>query len=183
MLEYAIRVLEQMGLPYMVVGSVASSAYGEPRFTLDIDIVIELREEQVDEFCAAFPPNEFYVSRDAVLGAIRQTGQFNVLHPESGTKVDFMMARADAWGREQLARRRRRQLTPHCEAYAAGPEDIIIAKLLYYREGGSEKHLRDITGILKIRGQEVDRSYVARWAAELGVVEIWEHVLGRLGSG
>jgi hypothetical protein len=67
-------------------------------------------------------------------------------------------------------------------AFVASPEDVIIGKMLYYREGGSEKHLRDITGILKVSGDQVDRAYVARWAAELGVTEIWQAVLRRLGE-
>jgi hypothetical protein len=103
-----------------------------------------------------------------------------VIHPESGNKIDVMIAGNDAWGRSQLARRRRVPLLSALEGVAAAPEDVIISKMLYYQEGGSEKHLRDITGILKISREKIDRQYVAKWAGELGLTEIWESVLGRV---
>lgn len=179
LLRYVIRVLEESKITYMVVGSFSSSAYGEPRLTQDIDIVVRLSEEQMKRLCSAFPASEFYVSPEAVSRAVRQEDQFNVIHPASGTKVDFLVARTDPWGCEQLQRRRKVLLFPDLEGYVASPEDIIIGKMLYYREGGSEKHLRDITGILKISGHELDRDYIARWADELGLSEIWHAVLKR----
>ena len=182
LLRYVIRVLEESGITYMVVGSFSSSSYGEPRFTQDIDIVVQLAEEQMDRLCAAFPPGEFYVTQEAVSRAVREEDQFNVIHPASGTKVDFIIARSDRWGREQLRRRRRVLLFPDLEGYVASPEDTIIGKMLYYLEGGSEKHLRDITGILKVSGHELDRDYITRWADELRLSEIWQAVLNRTGG-
>ncbi len=182
LLTYVIDVLEDLRIPYMVVGSVASGAYGEPRLTNDIDIVVDLRPELVRRLCAAFPPGEFYVSDDAATEAVQRCSQFNVIHPTSGNKVDFMVARPDAWGRTQLSRRRRVRLLPDRDGYAARPEDVIISKMDYYREGGSEKHLRDIAGILKVSDDDVDREYVARWAEQLGLTEVWQAVLRRLGS-
>jgi hypothetical protein len=179
--RYVIQALEDLHLTYMVVGSFASGAYGEARLTQGIDIVIDPTVQHIDRLCAAFPPDEFYVSREAALAALRPGGQFNVIHPGSGNKIDFMIARADAWGREQLARRRRLLLLPDQEGFAARPEDVIIGKMIYYAEGGSEKHLRDVAGILKVTGAEVDRGYVARWADQLGLVPIWEAILRRIG--
>jgi len=177
-----IETLERMGLAYMVVGSVASGAYGEPRMTQDIDVVVDLSINQVSPLCAAFPAPDYYVSPDAAREAVRRHGQFNVIHPASGTKIDFIISRQDAWGRAQISRRRRIQILPDREAYLARPDDVIIAKMLYYLKGGSEKHLRDITGILRVSGEDVDRAYVARWAGELGLVAIWDAVLRRLGE-
>jgi hypothetical protein len=164
----------------MIVGSFASSAHGEPRMTQDIDIVIEPTPAQLDQLCAAFPADDYYVSRDAARAALARRDQFNVIHPDSGNKIDFMIARADAWGREQVARRAMMPILPNRDAYVAKAEDVIIAKLLYYQEGGSEKHLRDITGVLKTSGAAVDRAYVDRWARELGVLDEWNAVLSRL---
>ncbi|MGH7178383.1 MAG: hypothetical protein ACREJC_13475, partial [Tepidisphaeraceae bacterium] len=152
LLTHAIDVLETVAVPYMVVGSIASGAYGEPRMTQDIDIVIQPTPAQLNQLCAAFPPPDFYVSIEAAQTALQQSGQFNVLDPSSGGKIDFMIARTDPWGREQISRRQRIQVQPGREGFAARPEDLIISKLLYYQEGGSEKHLRDITGMLKISG-------------------------------
>ena len=183
LLRQAIDVLERIEIPYMVVGSVASGAYGEPRLTRDIDIVVDLRPDQVDGFCAAFPAEQYYVSSDAARQAVRQGRQFNLIHPGSGHKVDFMVARQDPFGRTQMMRRRRAMVLPDREGYIGSPDDIIISKMQYYKEGGAEKHLRDITGILKVSGDEVDRAYVQRWVEQLGLSDVWEAVLRRVGLG
>lgn len=183
LLRRVIGLLEQLDLTYMVVGSVASGAYGEPRFTQDIDILIHLSAEQVDSLCQAFPSPEYYVDADSAREAVRRTGQFNVIHPASGNKIDFIIAREDPYGRTQMQRRQRVRILPDLEGCAAAPEDIILGKLEYYRQGGSEKHLRDITGMMKVSGELVDTAYVARWAEELGVREIWQAILDRLGNG
>ena len=180
LLRYVIESLERLDLKYAVVGSFASGAYGEPRFTQDIDIVVDLRSGQITDFCRCFPGPEFYLSEPAVRDAVQRKRQFNVIHPTSGNKVDFMLERADPWGRNQLARRQATQIFPDRIAYLASPEDVILGKMLYYGEGGSEKHLRDITGILRVNGDQVDRHYVADFAEQLGVSEIWKAVLNRL---
>ena len=183
LLRRIIQVLEEMEIPYVVVGSIASGAYGEPRMTQDIDVVVDIHPDQVARFCAAFPPEEFYVSPQAALRAVRTRGQFNVIHPTSGNKIDLIVLKKEPWNLEQMSRRRREKLLPGCEGYVASPADVIISKMAYYREGGSEKHLRDITGILKVSGEEVDRAYVAQWSRALGLTEIWQAILRRLGEG
>lgn len=182
LLRLALSQLESMGISHMVVGSFASGAHGEPRLTHDIDIVIDPTPEQLRALCAAFPREDFYVSIDAAMDALARRSQFNVIHPESGNKIDFMIAGTDPWHREQMRRRQRLLLLPDQEGYVARPEDIIISKMTYYAEGGSEKHLRDITGILRVSGDAVDRAYVERWAGELGVTEVWQAILRRLNS-
>jgi hypothetical protein len=181
-LKTVIATLEAQGINYMIVGSIASASFGEARFTNDIDIVVELNEELAGQLCDAFPTDSFYVSRQAAQEAVRLRRQFNVIHPASGNKVDFMIARLDPWGRMQLARRRRRHILPDCLAYAASPEDIILAKMIYYREGSSEKHTRDITGMLKVSGDEIDRAYISEWAERLDLGEIWKSILRRIGQ-
>ena len=181
LLKYAIEVLECQDLTYMIVGSFASIAFGEPRLTHDIDIVILLAGEQVEKLCSAFPDPEFYVSLTAARGAISARGQFNVIHPTSGNKIDFIVARNDAWGKSQLARAVRKPILAGCEANVAAPEDVILGKLLYYKEGGSDKHLRDIAGMLQVSGDEIDCSYVDNWAKSLDVEMPWRAVLDRLG--
>jgi len=180
LLRRTIDVLEELDIVYVLVGSLASSAYGEPRLTQDIDIVVDLGSAQVSSLCAKFPLQDYYVSPEAAKEAVLGGGQFNVIHPSSGNKIDFMVARRDPWGRSQMARRRKVTVLPDLEGYVAAPDDIIIGKMLYYREGGSEKHLRDITGILAVSGEEVDRDYVTEWADELGLARIWRRVQERV---
>ena len=105
LLKLIATTLDALHVPYMVVGSYASGAYGDPRFTQDIDIVVDLTAAQLDELISRLPSDDFYVSREAALEAIRDAGQFNIIHPESGNKIDFMIARKDAWGQEQMRRR------------------------------------------------------------------------------
>jgi len=180
LLSFAVEHLERLGLTYMVVGSYASGAYGEPRLTQDIDVVVDLQISDVDRLCAVFPPNEYYVSREAAVEAVEQRSQFNVIHQDTANKIDFMIARKDPWGVEQLKRRARVKLLPTQEGFAAQPEDIIIAKLIYYQEGGSEKHLRDITGMFRVSGPRIDRKYIEDWVHQLDMETEWRAVLTRL---
>jgi hypothetical protein len=182
LLRAAIQALERLDIPYALVGSFASGAWGESRFTQDIDIVVALLPAQVRTLCDAFPQPDFYVSLSAAEEAVRQGGQFNVIHPASGNKIDFMIAGNTPWADAQLKRSRRLTLFADIQANVAAPEDVILGKLIYFREGGSDKHLRDITGILKISGQQVDRSYISQYATQLGVADIWQAVLERMAD-
>lgn len=182
LLRFAIKVLDEHSVPYLLVGSLASGAYGEYRQTADIDIVIELTLGKVGSLCAAFPDPEFYVSPTAAHSAVMRGGQFNIIHPTSGNKIDFMISRRDAWGREQLRRRREEWIFPDLRGYLAAPEDIILSKLLYYQEGEHEKHLRDIGSMLRISPELIDQEYIREWAVSLGVQQEWQVVLDRLRS-
>lgn len=181
LLRYVVSTLEGLDIPYAIVGSMASSAYGEPRLTQDVDVVIDLPRGLIQALCDAFPLPDYYVSPDAALQAVRTEGQFNVIHPASGNKVDLVIARQFSRDRTELARRRRVLILPDCEGYLAAPEDVILGKMESYRQGGSEKHLRDITGMLKVSGKLIDRAYVDRWARELDVTDVWEAILRRVG--
>jgi hypothetical protein len=181
LLRMVVTVLERLGVPYLVTGSTATIYYGEPRFTNDIDIVVQLPAARIGDFCRLFPSVEFYLDEESVRDAVASCGQFNLIHPGSGLKVDFIIPPDTAFERSRFGRVVRARPGPDFEATFAAPEDVIVKKLEYYAAGGSEKHLRDITGILKTSGDRVDRDYVARWAAQLGVSQVWEAVLARLG--
>lgn len=179
LLRNTVKAFEEAGADYLLVGSVASAVYGEPRLTLDIDVVADLREQHLPRFLSRFPPNDFYVSREAVVAAIREKRQFNILHPASGLKIDVIVRKPDEFDRSRFARKRPMKVFPDGSATFASPEDIIIKKLEYYRDGGSEKHLRDIAGILKVSGAGLDSNYIERWAVLKGVLDIWKAVLSR----
>lgn len=180
LLAHVCQALERLGVRYLITGSTATIFYGEPRFTNDIDIVARLSHADLEEFCRSFPLPEFYVSADAARRAVRDGGQFNILHPGSGLKIDIMIPSSGEYDRLRLSRGKRGRATKDVEVTFASPEDVIIKKLEFYKLGGSDKHLRDITGVLKVQGERIDRTYIGIWAAHLGVEEIWEAVLRRL---
>jgi hypothetical protein len=174
------ETFERLQIPYLVTGLMATIAYGEPRFTNDIDDVADLRPGHVDAFCAAFPEPEFYCPRDSITDAVRRKFPFNILQPASGFKIDVMIPADTEFDRARLSRAVRVQTPAGFEAWFASPEDVILKKLEYYREGGSEKHIRDILGVLKDRGDRVDRAYITEWATRLGLTTEWDLVTAQL---
>lgn len=184
LVRLVVRAFESLNIPYMITGSHASAYYGEPRFTRDIDIVAEIQEEQVDGFARYFPLNEFYCDKDMIVTEIKRRGQFNIIHAASGLKIDIILTKETPFSKAEFSRRRRSKVFSDQETNFATPEDVIIKKMDFYKQGGSEKHLRDITGILKISGDAVDKAYITDWATRLGLTEIWNAILKRLeGEG
>ena len=179
-LEMAVRELNEQGIAWMLVGSYETSAWEEARFTDDIDILVDLSADQVTPLCAAFSGEEFYVIEQAAREAVRVGKQFNVLHPASGNKIDFMIARRDEWGRLQMDRRQQGTIQSGLTVQIASPEDVIISKMRYYQEGGSDKHLRDCAGVLAVQGNRVDRDYIGKWSEYFGLIEIWQAILKRV---
>jgi len=155
-------------------------AYGEPRLTNDIDIVAAINNHHIKNLLAAFPEDEYYLSEETVREAVIHQLQFNIIHPSSGLKLDVIVKKNTPFDNSRFSRKKRIYPAESYQADFASPEDVIIKKMEYYREGGSEKHLRDITGILKISGNEVDRDYILDWARRLELSEIWEAVLKRV---
>ena len=181
LLRRLIEVLEELQIRYMVVGSMASAAYGEPRMTQDVDVVVDLDREQGLKLCRAFGDESFYVSESAMSEAIRTRGQFNVIHSQSGNKIDIMIVPAGAWGEAELSRRQQVRILPDLEGYCARPEDVILGKMSYYAEGGSEKHLRDIAGMMRVSRETIDQQYIEKWASSLGLQEVWQALKRKTG--
>lgn len=179
LLRILVENLERLGLKHLVVGSTASSTFGESRFTQDIDVVVDLPAGRVTDFCAAFPQEQFYVSAAAVAATVRARPQFNILHSKSGLKIDVFVASDSAFDRCQLQRSRQVQAFPDRIVTFASPEDVVRKKMDYFREGGSDKHLRDIAGVLKVQGDRFDRDYVRNWAEQLDLSDIWQAILAQ----
>lgn len=177
LLRRVVTGLEKLQIAYAIVGSYTSSVWGEPRFTQDIDVLLDLRLEQTTRFCQLFPSEEFYLSEPAVCEAVARRSQFNVIHPMSGNKVDFMLTRATGWNQQLLARTRSESLLPDLRVRFASPEDVMLGKMHYFREGSSDKHLRDCAAILRIQGDAIDFGYVEHWAREAQLLDIWELIL------
>ncbi|HEX7705801.1 MAG TPA: hypothetical protein VF701_05005 [Thermoanaerobaculia bacterium] len=167
-------ILDQLGIPYVIGGSVASSVLGEPRSTLDLDMMIDADEAAVRGLANALQ-REFYVDEDDAVAAVRSTTSFNAIRYESVMKVDFFIA--EPLGRRQILRRvpirARADLPP---LYFYSPEDLVLRKLLWFREGGgvSDRQWRDVVSLLKVAGREMDRSYLEATAQEEGVGDLLE---------
>jgi hypothetical protein len=168
--------LSQAGIRCLVSGSVAAMLYGEPRVTHDIDFVIFLRADDVSKLTSIFPEPQFYVPPVPVIldeVARESRGHFNIVHADSGLKADFYTA-----GRDELHawafRNARKYQVGGNNINLAPPEYVILRKLEYYREGGSEKHLRDIRAMLNTSGDLVDRSVLQEWIAQRNLKIEWE---------
>ena len=172
LLRHVAGILESMGLRYFVTGSSATIVYGEPRMTNDIDIVVDLPEHRVAALCKHFLNDHYYISEEAAHEAVRRKSQFNIIHHESGLKVDFMIPADTRFNESRFERAKSLRAGTDFDAFFASPEDVIIKKMEYYREGRSEKHLRDIAGVLKGE-EEIDVAYIATWAEKMGLSEIW----------
>ena len=183
LLDRLVSALERLQIPYLITGSVAAMAYGEPRLTNDIDVVIDINEGHVSGLLAQFPADEYYLSDEAIREALVRKSQFNIIHPASGLKIDVMIQQGTPFERSRFKRARLVHFTDEHGGRFAAPEDVILKKMEYYREGGSEKHLRDIAGIMKISAGMIDESYIGQWADQLGLREIWDAMLRRLWTG
>lgn len=183
-LSSLISRLEGRDLRYALVGSIATMSYGEPRATLDIDVVIALEAADLDAIRELFPTPDFYLSLDAAREALRTATQFNVIHPASGMKVDFFVA-GDPIERSQLDRRLRRAILPGVEAWCSPPEELIVKKLSYYVMGSSDKHLRDIAAMLRISPHQIDLPTVRRLASDSAsgprLLDLLDQVIGQAG--
>jgi len=167
--------LEAAGIPFMIVGSFASGAYGSLRTTRDIDIVIEPTRATLDTFLGALDLDRFYVDADAAHDALRRRSMFNVIDIESAWKVDLVIRKDRAFSIEELARRAPRSIAS-VELPTATAEDTIIAKLEWAKLGASERQLADVREILLVHRTDLDFAYIARWVAELGLHDEWQRV-------
>lgn len=179
LLEVA-RIFEEMEIPYVVVGSFASSMRGLYRATADIDIVAEISPDQIKPLVVALQ-KDFYVDEQTVRRAVAQHRSFNAIHFNAVFKVDIFIPSGGDFSRQQLARRQLERIASDVEqgVYVATAEDTILAKLNWYRAGGevSETQWRDVLGIIGTQGQQLDQTYLRRWAGELKILDMLDKAL------
>jgi hypothetical protein len=180
---HVAQALDALAVRYVVGGSVASSLYGVPRSTQDVDIVAELREEHVAPFVAALQAT-FYVDADMIREAISRRASFNVVHLATMFKADVFIPRLDAWSRGELSRGVVHQVESGGATFAirlASAEDTLLHKLVWYRLGGeiSERQWKDVLGVLKIQGRALDAAYLDEWARALDVADLLERARHR----
>src|SRR5436309_2757805 len=180
-----VAAFDALGVEYLVGGSIASSVFGEPRQTVDADLLARLFGRHAKPLVERLS-DEFYADLPAVLAAVENQSCFNLIHLHTATKVDVFVRWRDTFGQSQLARRQRKSVgqASQLELYFASPEDTVLAKLEWYRKGDcvSDQQWRDLLGVLKVQAGALDRAYLADWAQKLGVADLLKRALGQAGS-
>lgn len=176
--EPVAEAFEKLGILYCIGGSVASSAYGIPRSTMDVDMVADLKPVHVRSFVRMLE-SSYYIDENMILDAIGRRSSFNIIHLETMLKIDIFVARNTPYDIETFKRRRRDTLDEEqksAEFYLVSPEDIILNKLLWFRLGGgvSDRQWSDVLGVLKVQKNLLDDNYLKYWASELKVEDLLE---------
>lgn len=166
--------LDALGVVHTIGGSIASSMAGEPRSTIDVDIVADLKAEHVAGLVAVLQ-QDFYLDETALHRAVADASSANLIHHETSIKIDLFIAGGTPLDRQQLARRQRVDLGGRT-FYVHPPEDILLQKLRWYRKGGevSDRQWRDVLGIVRVQGTRLNRTYLTTHAATLGVADLLE---------
>jgi hypothetical protein len=164
--------LSALGLPFMLTGSFALAYYATPRMTRDLDLVVALAERDVDTLIAAFA-TDFYIDADAVRDAIVSERLFNLMHLESGVKVDFIVRKSSEFRQIEFARRQP-VVIGDIQTYIVSREDLILSKAVWVLESDSELQRRDIRQLL---AESVDLGYIGHWAPRLGVAALLDGLM------
>ncbi|MCD6052597.1 MAG: hypothetical protein K0Q55_4015, partial [Verrucomicrobia bacterium] len=171
-----LKRLNGCGCVYMLTGSMASNAWGIPRSTHDLDLVIQLPPSQVGKFVAAFQGPDYHLDEAMIRSAYQPPHQFNLLHIPSALKADFWMLRPDPFEQEMFQRRVRDKWMGET-IWLATPEDVILHKLFWNKMSPSDRQLGDVVGVVAVQGSKLDQTYMRAWAEKLGVTDCLEDAL------
>jgi len=163
-----VSKLEKASIPYFITGSIASSYYGIPRFTHDIDVVLKVGTKEVDQIIKIFK-DDGYISKEGILEALSGSGMFNFIHSKTGLKIDFWIDKGDSFTRSCFQRSRRAELIQGFWAVMASPEDVLLHKVYWSHLMPSERQIRDAQGIIAVQGPRLDVQYIERWAREMDI--------------
>lgn len=174
------RIFTTLEVRYYITGGVAAIAYGEPRTTRDLDIVMELAPTDIDRLVAVLEAEGFYVPgvEDVRSGRMSSLG---VTHIESISRADLVLSRSSDFDRSKFQRIRPLNIPNMGTLNFASPEDVVLAKLLWGRRSQSEKQWRDVLGVLKVQGETLDFAYLTDWATQLDVAELMQTALAAAG--
>ena len=164
--------LELNHVPYMVTGSLASSVHGEPRATNDLDVVIAPTRDQLFSLVQLFKRVGLYVRWEEAEAALRKRDQFNVVDFANAWKVDLIVRKAREFSVSEFNRREPAEMDG-LNFVIASAEDVLIAKLEWFKMGESERQLNDAAGIIRIQGERLDVAYIEHWIEALGLQEQW----------
>lgn len=169
------KILDDLEIVYYVGGSLASSAFGFARATMDVDLVADIETGHVSRIVEELE-RSFYIDKEMVEKAIREKSSFNIIHLESLFKVDVFVPPDHPFERQVFSRRSSRAVTEDGskQLFFPSPEDIILLKLVWYQSGGrvSDRQWTDVLGVIKVQGENLDKSYLELWSAKLAVADL-----------
>lgn len=174
-LKKVAKILRKLKIPYLVTGGVAVVVWGRPRYTADIDIIIELKSKMVKEFVAALG-KEGFVDENVVNEALKYQSEFNFLDKETFMKVDFWILQDSDFDRSRLKRAVARKIYGQ-RIYFSSPEDLILKKLLWFNESKSTRQLEDIHSVLAIIKDKLDYDYLRKWAKKQDTLDLLEEAI------
>jgi hypothetical protein len=181
LLKKVIQALEQSGIPYMITGSVVSSLQGEPRSTHDIDLVVAIQKSNAHKLAEVFPPPDFYLDQESILGAINKQGMFNLIDVKEGYKVDFWVLTNAPFDQSRFSRRISEEFMG-LSMQVSSPEDTILAKLRWAKlSGGSEKQFTDALRVYEVQHGKLDLDYLEHWARKLDIESLWKRLRDEAG--
>jgi len=171
-----IKVLDKLSISYYISGSIASSAFGLPRSTMDIDIVVDLQSSHISQLKQNLE-GEFYIDEDMIKEAIDRLSSFNLIHLETAIKIDVFIHKRGSYQDSAFNRRQKDTLVENdksFEFYFSSPEDIILNKLQWYEKGNrvSERQWLDVLGVIKVQGDSLDKDYLINWAQKLDIYNL-----------
>jgi hypothetical protein len=183
--KLVLAALEAADVPYMIGGAVAAWAWGEPRATRDLDVVVQVPVELANRLSEELTARDMLVPTEIILNHLlddRADIPINAIHIHSGYKADiYLLREGDTLRKEAFQRRKLVDLGPVLgKVYLHSPEDLIVYKLWYYSLSQQTKHLRDISSIVATLRDELDYDYIRRWAVEKGVNALWDELLERV---
>jgi len=170
-LKIVTQRLKEADINYMVSGSIAANYYTIPRMTRDIDIVIELKQDDIDKFIVLFE-GDFYVDREMVANEVSRQGMFNLIHNQYVIKIDFIIKKSSAYQNAAFSHRRP-VLIDRSPIWFVSAEDLVISKLLWAKDSHSEMQLKDVGNLMETV-HNLDLKYIDNWVRELGLEQIYK---------
>lgn len=163
--------LREARVPFMLTGSFAMAYYGRPRMTRDLDLVVAMDESHVASVVSTLSP-DFYIDADSVRSAVVTQRLFNLMHLASGIKIDLIVRKSSEYRQLEFERRRRVQIG-NVATWIVSREDLILSKLVWALDSGSELQRRDVKALLD---ESMDHAYLKHWATHLGIAESLEEI-------
>lgn len=177
-IKKVVTGLEKNDIYYMLTGAIAVSYYGRPRFTHDVDLVVQIRIEDAGRLVELFK-GEFYVALEGIIDAVKHSTMFNLIHQETGIKVDCWLLKHTEYDELCFSRRRKETIFDQ-EMYISSPEDLIITKLDWYKQSDLQKHYEDVVGIFQIQKGKLDVDYIKKWAEYFSFSGVIEDILEKI---